>query len=180
MVHIIKKVDPTNERWKERQIQRARATQDVVVREKFIADIEGAFANNEPDYGRKLYLIENCIYGVDIQGIAVQISKLRFFISLLVEQKVDKKKDNWDVRPLPNLEMKFVTANTLIGLDTSAEQILLGGGELENLKDRLKEVRHLVFSAKTPRQREGLREQDQILRKEIIEKLKGGLGGWGG
>ena len=38
---------------------------------------------NYPDYARKLYLIENCIYGVDIQSIAVQISRLRFFISLL-------------------------------------------------------------------------------------------------
>ena len=38
-----------------------------------------------PDYARKLYLIENCIYGVDIQPIATQISKLRFFISLLCD-----------------------------------------------------------------------------------------------
>jgi hypothetical protein len=34
---------------------------------------------NNPDYARKLFLIENCIYGVDIQPIATQISKLRFF-----------------------------------------------------------------------------------------------------
>src|SRR5665811_634630 len=37
-------------------------------------------------YETKLYLIENCIYGIDIQTIAVQISKLRFFISLICEQ----------------------------------------------------------------------------------------------
>lgn len=48
------------------------------------ADIEEAFERNELDYGRKLYLIENCICGVDIQPIAVQIAKLRFFISLIV------------------------------------------------------------------------------------------------
>ena len=53
-----------------------------------ILDIEEAFNNNELDYGRKLYLIENCIYGVDIQPIATQISKLLFFISLVVDQKV--------------------------------------------------------------------------------------------
>ena len=175
MVHIIKKVDPMNERWKERQIGRAGAIEDVVMREKFTADIEGAFANNELDYGRKLYLIENCIYGVDIQGIAVQISKLRFFISLLVEQKVDKAKDNWGIRPLPNLETKFVTANTLIGLDTS-EQMLLSRGELEVLKERLHEVRHLVFSAKSPKEKERLRGQDAGLREKIIERLKESMG----
>jgi hypothetical protein len=37
-------------------------------------------------YKTKLNIIENSIYGVDIQPIAIQISKLRFFISLIVEQ----------------------------------------------------------------------------------------------
>jgi hypothetical protein len=37
-------------------------------------------------YDLKLHLIENCIYGIDIQPIAVQIAKLRFFVSLVCEQ----------------------------------------------------------------------------------------------
>ena len=37
---------------------------------------------NYPDYARKLYIIENCIYGVDIKPIAIQISKLRFLYLL--------------------------------------------------------------------------------------------------
>lgn len=50
-------------------------------------------------YERKLYLIEHCIFGVDIQPIAMLISKLRFFISLICEQpKADfdlkKRKEN--------------------------------------------------------------------------------------
>jgi len=54
------------------------------VRDRTLADLEAqivaiteAFERNELDYGRKLFLIENCIYGVDIQPIAVQIAKLR-------------------------------------------------------------------------------------------------------
>jgi hypothetical protein len=43
-------------------------------------------ANKYNAYGKKLMLIENCIYGVDIQPIAIQICKLRFFISLTIEQ----------------------------------------------------------------------------------------------
>jgi predicted transcriptional regulator len=70
----------------------------------------------------KLHLIENCIYGVDIQSIALQISKLRFFISLICEQTPYKyAADNFGVKPLPNLETKFVAANTLIGLSKKKE-----------------------------------------------------------
>ncbi|MDR0508101.1 MAG: hypothetical protein LBH32_14995, partial [Dysgonamonadaceae bacterium] len=47
----------------------------------------------------------------------VQISKLRFFISLVCEQNPnDKTDDNYGIKPLPNLETKFVVANTLIGM----------------------------------------------------------------
>ena len=57
---------------------------------------------NNPDYARKLYLIENCIYGVDIQPIAIQISKLRFFISLVIDQKTNNNaSENFGIRPLP-------------------------------------------------------------------------------
>ena len=62
-------------------------------------------------------LIENCIYGVDIQPIATQIAKLRFFISLIVDQQMDPSRENYGVRPLPNLETKFVAANTLLGVE---------------------------------------------------------------
>ena len=92
--------------------------------EKSIESIEDAFQNNELDYGRKLYLIENCIYGVDIQPIAVQIAKLRFFISLIVDQKVNADRPNLGIRPLPNLETKFVAANTLIGIDKPQQMML--------------------------------------------------------
>ena len=80
---------------------------DSTIREKVIKDIEQAFEQNDLDYGRKLYLIENCIYGVDIQPIAVQIAKLRFFISLVVDQKIDDTLENRGSSPCltwrPNL-----------------------------------------------------------------------------
>ncbi len=113
LVHILHKLDPQNEQWKDRQIQKAYAIDDVTIREQLIEGIEAAFEHNELDYGRKLFLIENCIYGVDIQPIAVQIAKLRFFISLVVDQKKHKGEDNFGIRSLPNLETKFVAANTL-------------------------------------------------------------------
>ncbi len=64
-------------------------------------------AEEEGDYARKLHLMENCLYGVDLQPIAIEISKLRFFISLICEQRPG-------IRPLPNLETNFVAANALL------------------------------------------------------------------
>jgi len=116
LVFLLAKLDPQNEGWQRKQISKANEIQDSVAREAAVRSIEEVFAENHDDYGRKLYLIENCIYGVDIQPIAVQIAKLRFFISLVVDQKTNAKKQNLGIRPLPNLETKFVAANTLIGI----------------------------------------------------------------
>ena len=173
LVHILHKLDPKNKLWKERQIKKARAIDDAAIRDQLIEDIETAFANNELDYGRKLYLIENCIYGVDIQPIAIQICKLRFFISLIVDQKSEKAKDNFGIRPLPNLETKFVAANTLIGIEKPKQQLkLFNHPEVVNLEEKLKDVRHRLFSAKTPATKRKLREEDQKLREQMGKILE--------
>ena len=96
LVHILQKVDPQNKMWEkvqkekaEKELQLALDIEDKKDREIRLMEISNSFdvTRNTPDYARKLYLIENCIYGVDIQPIATQISKLRFFISLVVDQK---------------------------------------------------------------------------------------------
>ncbi|MDR2583965.1 MAG: N-6 DNA methylase [Fibromonadaceae bacterium] len=71
-------------------------------------------------YENKLDIISNCIYGIDIQNIAIEISKLRFFISLLVDYQIPEKVEDFDV--LPNLETKFIVADALINIK------LQGGG----------------------------------------------------
>jgi type I restriction-modification system DNA methylase subunit len=169
LVHILHKLDPHNEKWKERQISKARQIDDPAIREQSIANIESAFANNELDYGRKLYLIENCIYGIDIQPIAVQIAKLRFFISLVVDQRKQPSKKNIGILSLPNLETKFVAANTLIGLDKPqlGGQISLKNPEIENLENDLKALRHQYFNARTRKEKLACQKKDRDLRKKI-------------
>ncbi len=170
LVHTLHKLDPKNELWKQRQIEKASAIDDITSREAAIETIEEAFENNELDYGRKLYLIENCIYGVDIQPIAVQISKLRFFISLIVEQKTNPKKENFGVRPLPNLETKFVAANSLFYIEKE-EHNLFTNPEIEKKKEQLKKVRHDYFEARTPKRKENCRIKDKQLRDDLAELL---------
>lgn len=114
LVFILNKVDPGNKLWKEAQIQAVDAIPDPSARRMAKERIEEFFEGKNADYGRKLYLIQRCIYGVDIQQIAVEIAKLRFFISLLVDEKIDKTKDNWGIEPLPNLDFKIMQGNSLI------------------------------------------------------------------
>jgi adenine-specific DNA-methyltransferase len=175
LVHVLQKLDKDNHLWKQLQMQRAQAEiQDAISSgdtENFsahIKEIAEAFDNNAEDYGRKLYLIENCIYGVDIQPIAVQIAKLRFFISLLVDQIINPESENLGIRALPNLETKFVAANTLIGLEA---KMTLKPDKVYKLEKELEKVRHRHFSARTPETKRKYRQRDSELRKEIANEL---------
>jgi adenine-specific DNA-methyltransferase len=177
MVHILHKIDPKNEEWKQRQLEKVKIELIDCKSENKIKElndqeeeIRKAFEENELDYARKLYLIENCIYGVDIQPIATQISKLRFFISLVVEQKVDASKVNFGIRPLPNLETKFVAANTLIGLDKGSN--LFDLPEIKEIEKKLKKVRHDLFAVKEKKKKIEKRKLDKELREQIATKLE--------
>ncbi|MEI6430038.1 MAG: N-6 DNA methylase [Pseudanabaena sp. ELA607] len=188
MVHILAKLDPHNERWRKQQKEKVIAPllQDIQLAEKIsyeeardkaikelrdrLAQIEADFDNNEQDYPRKLFLIENCIYGVDIQPIALQIAKLRCFISLIVEQKVDNSQPNRGILPLPNLETKFVAANSLIRF---SEQMNLRSPAVEVLEKELKEVRQKHFTARSKATKDKYRNRDQELRNAIGDLLKG-------
>jgi len=170
LVHVLGKLDPRNEKWKQRQLAKI---DDIELREQ----AERAFRDNPADYGRKLYLIQNCIYGVDIQPVAVQIAKMRFFISLLVDQKqTGDPENNYGILALPNLETNFVAANTLIGIDRP-QQLSLRNPDIEKKEEELHRVRQAHFSAKTPKTKAKCREKDEKLRAEIAELLK--YEGWG-
>ena len=181
MVHVLNRIDPDNALWKEIMVENAISETSEAYRNatdeeraEMVADIERSFNEsiNRPDYARKLYLIENCIYGVDIQPIAIQISKLRFFISLVVDQKTNNNPvDNFGIRPLPNLEAKFVAANTLIGLEKKAAN-LFDSEAIKQKEKELKEAKHRIFGAKTVKTKRKYKERVATLRMEIAEKLK--------
>ena len=178
MVHILSELDPSNEMWEELILDKAIQESDdneiqltEEEKEEKRRDIERSFNEslNHPDYARKLYLIENCIYGVDIQPIAIQISKLRFFISLVVDQKTNSNPvENFGIRPLPNLEAKFVAANSLIGLKKNNSLFVTN---IIDIEEHLQKANHKIFSAKTYKTKRKYRELLKILRREMVEKL---------
>ena len=123
--------------------------------------------------GRKLYLIQNGIFGVDIQSIACQIAKLRFFISLTIEQEPDGDTgNNFGIKPLPNLETRFVTANTLIGLQLSEARSLLQDDAVQQLLKEIEVIREKHVLANNRGQKLRLEAQEEDLHKRLEEELE--------
>ena len=135
-------------------------------------DILERISPDEHVYDLKLSVIENCLYGSDIQSIAAQITKLRFFISLICNCEKDSSKPNFGIPTLPNLETKFVSANSLIAKKKKSIQgNLFENPEIELTKNELADVRHKHFSAKSASTKHRLREKDQALREKLAKLL---------
>lgn len=85
---------------------------------------------NRSAYDFKRHAIQESIYGVDIEESAVDIAKLRLWLSLVVDED-----DYGTIKPLPNLEYKIVIGNSLLGV----EETLFNNDlfeKLEKLKQR--------------------------------------------
>lgn len=125
-------------------------------------------------YKTKLQVIENNIYGVDIEPMAVEISRLRAWLSIIVDEESDSKK----IKPLPNLEFKFVCANSLIDLDQSGTTKI---GEDPELGGKLQTIRDAYFSTESLNKKKKLRidyeklvssQQGLFGQSERIKQLK--------
>ncbi|MBK9451012.1 MAG: hypothetical protein IPN95_16715 [Bacteroidetes bacterium] len=122
LVHIFTKLDSQNAVLSRLQGQKNRENID-------------ALDKGQIEYSRKLFLIENCIFGIDREPIAVQIARLRVFITLLIDQQRNENpSENYGIQSLPNLEMKFVVANTLVDFRPIGNQSVLGKSQTFNLE----------------------------------------------
>lgn len=183
LVHALAVLDPGGEKWKARNrayyetnLARADAVPAPNEREAARAaaqaeldKFDAAFnSGHYPDYTRKLYLIERCLHGVDIQPIAVQIAKLRCFISLAVEQKADDtgKRPNRGITPLPNLETKLVAANTLTPLHRKGN-VMLVTRDLRTAQGKLRNANRAFFAAANGADKRRVQKQILDLRHEI-------------
>ena len=141
-----------------------------------IVELEEILCKSKIDrYSLKLTIIENCVYGVDIQPIAMLICKLRFFISLICEQtNVDfnSPETNFGINTLPNLETKFVAANSLISADIrSYENDWTADEKLSQLKEELLNIRNEHFLAKGRKAKRQSQRMDEAKREEIMNYI---------
>ena len=113
--------------------------------------LEGRF---DP-YKTKLQIIQNNIFGVDIEPMAVEIARLRAWLSLIVDEEESR-----GVEPLPNLDFKFVCANSLVPLD----EVLSLFSDTQ-LHQKLKDIRNKYFNARKPHTKKAIQDDYYNLTK---------------
>ncbi len=190
-VELLQKLDPNNKKWKKQQLSkipelkslikdyetsakisnekaRIKAQEELAERRQEITD------NFNHNYLRKLYLIRNNIYGIDKQPIACQITKLRFFISLTIEQQrgsTDGAYNNFGIQPLPNLETNFICADTLINLYKPPIRDFWME-EITKYQTELKKNRDDFFIANTRKKKQELIKKDKNIRKKLMKSFQ--------
>ena len=173
----LQKLDPDAEVWKERQLAKI---ENVAYRNA----LKDKLDKSNVDYVRKIGIIQHSIYGVDIQPIATEISKLRSFLSLVVDENIDDSAPNRGIYPLPNLEFKFITANTLVSLkgDSSQNPSLAGSGfdfsgvnkDIESLRSIRDQYLQSFGDEKVKLKSHFINIQKQIAQKEFSSGSYGG------
>jgi hypothetical protein len=106
MMQVLDHVDPEGNLWVAEMLK----SKD----QGFLEHISDFIADKQTRYVKKLGLLRNCLFGIDLLDYAVEITKLRCWLSLIVDQKVDFAKPNFNLKPLPNLEFKFYAKNSLL------------------------------------------------------------------
>ncbi|EKD44446.1 MAG: hypothetical protein ACD_71C00130G0008 [uncultured bacterium (gcode 4)] len=149
--------------------------------------------DNVSEYNIKKETLENCIYGVDLDPGAVEIAKLRFWLSLVIEEESKESID-----PLPNLDYKIMQWNsliediviweTVIKLDiennskklTKKEEKNMGDArqigiglfanetEVEDVLKKLKYLHKVFFLEKDGTKKKALKLQIDHIEKELI------------
>jgi len=114
---------------------------------------------NRDPYAFKWHCIENSLYGVDIDPGAVEIAKLRLWLSLVVDE------ENYDrIRPLPNLDYRIVCGNSLLSVEKNLFNYTLYP-ELEKKKLQ-------YFGTTSPKNKKALQREIENLINQLTDGKK--------
>ena len=117
-------------------------------------------------YDLKLHIIESNLYGVDIDDFAVNIAMLRLWLSLAIDF------DGAKLEPLPNLDFKIVTGDSLLGPDPSADTYpTLFRNRAIEVADKLATLKgeYMIESGRFEKQR--LRDEVEDLEDQLTTAL---------
>ncbi|HOM27721.1 MAG TPA: class I SAM-dependent DNA methyltransferase, partial [bacterium] len=110
-------------------------------------------------YELKRHCIENSLYGVDIDPGAVEICRLRFWLSMIVDEE-----DFYNIKPLPNLDYKVVQGDSLLGVEENLFN--------QEAFKKLEELKSQYFNETNPIEKRQLRKQIDELISEITKGHK--------
>ncbi|MDG7002162.1 MAG: Eco57I restriction-modification methylase domain-containing protein, partial [Nitrososphaerota archaeon] len=111
-------------------------------------------------YQFKRHAIQSSLYGVDIDSGAVEIAKLRLWLSLVVDEV-----ENQHIKPLPNLDFKIVSGDSLLGFRFASH----GLADIEQLKAK-------YFDEPDHSKKAELKKQIDEYIKSILSQTKQALG----
>jgi type I restriction-modification system DNA methylase subunit len=120
-------------------------------------------------YNYKKFFIQNNIYGVDIEPGAVEIAKLRLWLSLIVDIKDIKQIDS-----LPNLDYKIMQGDSLvyeyhgISFEKKNDDLFGPDEELETIINELQKKQNEYFNLKYLKSKISKRKEVQELLKKIL------------
>ena len=136
----------------------------------------------------KKEIIENNIYGVDIEKGAIDIARLRFWLSIVVDAEWNVNPDTGP-EPLPNFDYKFMQGNSLIesfeGFDLSRISSRLRGGQSKSMqlvlgldshtsRQNLQRLLREYFSVTDHKQKSSMR---QAINEEVKTLIRESIGG---
>ncbi|MDR2266967.1 MAG: Eco57I restriction-modification methylase domain-containing protein, partial [Christensenellaceae bacterium] len=167
IVYILQELDPSGELWLEK------ICEDLPVSkaEEFIKRV----STKSPNYVRKLSVIQNSIFAVDIQPIAVEIARIRCLLSLIIEETMLDSEENHGINPLPNLDFKFIVANALVDLNSDTQRSFLDNQAHINALKKVRDEYYNANSACLEQLRCKFRKVQKQMYKEALVKYKGNL-----
>lgn len=142
ITRILTLVDKDNSKWIKYKLKPIDESQK--------SDFAKHLREHYDNYTRKIGILRDSIFGIDIQPLAAHIAKLRFFISLIVDQKTDNKsKPNCGITPLPNLETNIICADSLHDIKPDIF-------EIDIMKDLAKSIKNYYRNEHTKVEKEAL------------------------
>ncbi len=127
-------------------------------------------------FNLKKDIIENCLFGVDINPNSCEITKLRLWIELLKYSYYifEKGKNTNNLETLPNIDINIKCANSLISRFALKDKALLKNEKNKNLEHSIAEYKELVKIYKDPKILETLThpiKDSNAVRKYAKERL---------
>lgn len=153
------------------------------------------YAYDRKPYDLKANTIKNCIFACDIEPSAVDIAKLRLWLSIVIDDEITEDAGNGDFdahskpRQLPNLDCNIICGNSLIqqfkGIQLINESTLLNNESenrqqsifqvgVDSMISRLIELQDKLYFTKEHNDKEEIKSEIQHIYDDIIlEQIKG-------
>jgi hypothetical protein len=114
----------------------------------------------------KREIIKSNLYGIDIETEAIEIAKLRLWLSLVVDEEFNK------IEPLPNLDYKLVVGNSLVESFQGKKLITQDGGKLfeDKTVKEFKKLKDIFLEEMDPDKKKELRGKLENIEWQLIEK----------